>query len=234
MMNFRLATVLPATLLVAGILCFSCTQKRESADATEVSDSLFAGSPRELPSGGFLNELDDPERDDWQKPGVVIGQFGNLEGKRIADIGAGTGYFTFRLAAAGADVLAIDIDPNFLEHIEEVALEAGANGSVKTRISPPESPSLAANEIDGALIVNTASFLPNRTLYFQEIFAGLSPGGKIVVVDFKPSPSPVSPAENLLISSEKLVSELKAAGFQRVSVDMRSLPYQYMVTAVKP
>lgn len=222
------------------VLSFSCGSGGEKEPAGGAEETVTSGEQEsntvgEKHKNGFFNELDDPERDEWQKPQLVIEQFGGIANKVIADIGAGTGYFSFRIAATGADVLAIDIDSNFLEHIEEVALEItpALEGEIRTRITPPGSPSLMENEVDGALIVNTVSFLPDRENYFKEIWRGLKNRGRIVIVDFKAEPSPVRPSENLLISSEKLVSELKKTGFRQIAVNTTALPYQYIITAVK-
>lgn len=183
----------------------------------------------------FLNELEDPDRNSWQMPDTVLAKFGKIGDKQIADIGAGPGYFSLRLAARGAGVIAIDIDENFLQHIDEEAIKlpAASAGRIETRLTVSEHPSLAEAEVDGALIVNTAYFLPNRTAYFKDIFVGLKKGGLIVIVDFKAERSPVAPPDNLWISSAKLVTELKAAGFVVKEVDTKSLPYQYIITAIK-
>lgn len=167
-------------------------------------------------------------------PDTVLGKFGKVADMQIADIGAGPGYFSLRLAARGASVIAIDIDQNFLQHIEEEATKLPpSKGSIETRLTVSEHPSLTEAEVDGALIVNTAYFLPNRTAYFKEIFVGLRKGGVIVIVDFKAERSPVAPPDNLWISSTRLVNELKAAGFVVKEVDSKSLPYQYIITAIK-
>lgn len=207
------------------------TGAANSAVADSMPDSVNNRAPVQLNS-----ELDDPERDVWQKPDAVIAEFGNVESKKIADIGAGTGYFSFRMAAKGATVLAIDIDSNFLEHIAKASLDMGSAlpGKIITRISKPDSPSLNENEVDGVLIVNTASFLPDREAYFREAYQSIKPGGKMVIVDFKAERSPVTPSEGLLISSAKLGAELTRAGFRNVQVKSELLPYQYIITGVKP
>src|SRR5690606_25963163 len=55
----------------------------------------------------------------WQKPDLVLSLLGNLKGKTVADIGAGTGFFAFRIANQGARVIAIDIDPRAIAWIDE-------------------------------------------------------------------------------------------------------------------
>ncbi len=224
-------------LFLWAILIFvSCGSGENSrATTTEHTGSEATDSVSVSPIDNFASEYEDPDRSSWQKPDSVLLKFGNLEGKNIADIGAGAGYFTLRLATKGAFVLAIDIEQNFLEHIEEQALRIPREitGTIETRITVPESPSLKEKEVEGALIVNTAYFLPDRTNYFKAIFIGLKKGGRLIVVDFKPERTPVAPPDNLWISSGELVNEIKSAGFTIKEVDVKTLPYQYIITAIK-
>jgi predicted RNA methylase len=55
----------------------------------------------------------------WQKPDLVIQQLGDVNGKTVADLGAGTGYFSRRIAYKGARVIAIDIDPQAIQWMQE-------------------------------------------------------------------------------------------------------------------
>ena len=77
--------------------------------------------------------FEDPARETWQRPDAVIAALGPLEGKTVADLGAGTGYFSVRLAQAGARVLAVDVDPRFLDYIARRKLTAARGGSVSRR-----------------------------------------------------------------------------------------------------
>ncbi len=63
--------------------------------------------------------FDSSERDDWQKPGEVIKYLGEIKDKTIVDVGSGSGYFSFRLVKAEANVIAADIDPEFSQIIEK-------------------------------------------------------------------------------------------------------------------
>ncbi len=87
-----------------------------------------AATPPESAANKFMHHADfqqlvahfeDPARAQWQKPDEVIASLGSLEGKTVADIGAGSGYFTFPLAKKAAKVIAIDIDQRFLDYIEQ-------------------------------------------------------------------------------------------------------------------
>ena len=64
-----------------------------------------------------VKKYEDPRRQNWQDPKFVIEALGNLENKSIADIGSGTGYFTFQLAVPAKKVIAIDIEQRFLNYI---------------------------------------------------------------------------------------------------------------------
>ncbi len=213
----------------------SCQEKSAGQTAVTPQPLDSAAAVGTVSATKFVNELDDPDRDYWQMPDKVLALFGDLAGSKMADIGAGTGYFTFRMAAKGANVLAVDIDSNFLEYIAKAAIELPSPdfGKIETRITGSETPSLLAEEVDGVLIVNTAYFLPNRPNYFMQIYQGLKKGGRLVVVDFKSEPSAVTPPQQLWISSAKLENELKQAGFEVTKKDVDTLPHQYMILAIK-
>ncbi|MTI22163.1 class I SAM-dependent methyltransferase, partial [Fulvivirga sp. RKSG066] len=103
----------------------------------------------------LVEQYEAPDRAKWQNPELVIDKLGIVEGKVIADIGAGSGYFTFRLAQKGASVVAIDIDDRFLEHIENRKAELNNINPelVTTRLSTEEDPLLESEELDVALLV---------------------------------------------------------------------------------
>jgi len=235
-MKVTLASTGKIGLVLLVSICFSCKQKQKGQLHPDMSDSVdvFGVDGVDL-NPIFTNELDDPSRDVWQKPDDVFTLLGDVKGKTIADIGAGAGYFTFRLAAKGANVLAIDIDTNFLEYVEKTAIElpVGDFGAIETRIALPESPSLSPEEVDGALIVNTVVFIPERIRYFSELKNGLKESGVLVVVDFKPGISPVAPPGQSWIASGTLEKELSKAGFLVKTIDSSTLPYQYMILAIK-
>lgn len=233
----RLHYLLP---LWAFIVVAACSGRKDADKAYPATlqkrDSAAIDTSVVESSGLFKSEYEDPDRETWQRPNVVLSRFGALKGQLIADVGAGTGYFTFRLAAKGANVVAIDIDSNFLDHIaeESLAISGADMGTIETRITSRDSPSLEPGEVDGVLIVNTVYFLPQRVSYFRQIYAGLRPKGRLIVVDFKPERSPVAPADKLWVPSTTVINELKSAGFSIIEVDDKSLPYQYMIIATKP
>ena len=103
----------------------------------------------------YAQSFDAPERDAWQMPEQVIAALEIAPGAAVADIGAGTGYFTVRLArdTAAGTVYAVDIEPAMVDYVRRRADEAGL-GNVVGVVADPDSPNLPA-PVDLVLIVNT-------------------------------------------------------------------------------
>ena len=163
----------------------------------------------------LVNTYEDPDRSQWQNPELILQKMGDLENVVVADIGAGTGYFTFRMASQGARVIAIDVDQRFLEYIEERHAELDniiSGDRITTRLAKENDPLLANGEIDIALIVNTYHFMQQRVDYLNKLRPGLKPGGKIIIVDYKIGDMPVGPPENIKVPLSNVKRELEAAG----------------------
>jgi len=153
------------------------------------------------------------------------------------DIGAGSGYFTFRLAEKGANVIAGDVNDEFLEYIN-TKIKGNEVFSIKieTRKLPFDSPILEKEEVDGVIIVNTYHHIENRIAYFSKVKNGLTKEGMLLVVDFmKIHFKEVirGPSYTMRISSTDVIKELQKAGFNKVVVDKELLPYQYIIKAWK-
>jgi cyclopropane fatty-acyl-phospholipid synthase-like methyltransferase len=185
----------------------------------------------------LAESFESPERMETQKPYEVIAMFGDLNGKTIMDIGAGTGYFTFKLAEKGAHVIAGDVDDQFLEFIANKMQSLNiSDEKIELRKLPYDSPKLAPGEVDGVLLVNTYHHIEKRKTYFKEVYNGLKDGGMLMVVDFvkkefeEDIPGP--PIE-MRIASDMVMDELSVAGFKRVDMNTSMLPYQYIIRAFK-
>lgn len=180
----------------------------------------------------LVADFDDPKRAEWQQPAKVIGLLGPLKGKTVMDIGAGTGYFAFRLAEAGAHVISADVDDRFLKLVNDrKAARKLTDAQLVTRKLPFDSPELKPGEADVVLIVNTYHHIEDRPAYFQKVRAGLKPGGRLVIVDFMKKETPVGPPAEMKLSPMDIEPELKAAGFSKQEVLHDALPYQYVITA---
>ena len=175
------------------------------------------------------------EREVWQKPNMVISRMGDLSEKTVADIGAGYGYFTFRMAQTAKKVIAIDIDSTALTVIDEKKklLDAEIQTRIETRQCTPADPNLHPEETDLAVFVNTYIYLADRTAYLRRLKKGVAPGGQLLIIDFKKKSLPFGPPAEYKLSLSEVEREVAEAGWEQVQSDDTSLDYQYIVTAVK-
>ncbi len=127
-------------------------------------------------------------RDGWQQPERVIAALELRGGERIADLGSGTGYFTFRLADAtgpGGRVLAVDIDSLLVDHLAERAAEEGY-ANVEAVLAEPDDPGLADASVDLVFTCNTFHHIQDRVAYFERLRKTLRPGGRVAIVESRP------------------------------------------------
>jgi len=176
-----------------------------------------------------------PERDIWQNPQLIIDRLGDLRGKTVADLGAGTGYFSFKLIENAEKVIAIDIDERFINFINNKLrnLPKDIQLRFEARLGEANNPHLGKEEVDAILVVNTYIYIRNRISYFTKLKQSIKPNGKIAVVDFKELQMPVGPAKQIKVPGYIVVEELKKAGYKNIVLDNSSLDYQYIIIAEK-
>jgi cyclopropane fatty-acyl-phospholipid synthase-like methyltransferase len=161
----------------------------------------------------FAKSFDDPARDAWQMPSRVIDALALKPGMKVADIGAGTGYFSMRLAKvpAGIAVFAVDVEPAMIDHLKKRAAAEKA-GNVTTVLAGAASPNLP-EPVDVVLVVDTYHHLPNRAAYFRDLRKSLKPGGRVAIVDFRKD-APDGPPAHFRFTPQQIQDEMTAAGYQ--------------------
>jgi SAM-dependent methyltransferase len=181
----------------------------------------FSGADR------WAKVFDDPERDRWQKPHEVITALKLAPTAKVADIGAGTGYFAARLAhmTPNGRVYAVDLEPDMVKHLEERAKREGLKNLVAVQ-ARPDSPSLP-EQVDRILLVDTYHHLGDRIAYFKRLRESLRPGGQVAIIDFTPE-SPIGPPPSDRISARKVAEEMTLAGYAQVALH-GFLPNQYFL-----
>jgi SAM-dependent methyltransferase len=115
----------------------------------------------------YISALEDPKRDAYQKPQEVMTALGIKPGGVIADIGAGSGYFTFRLAQHVGDkgkVYAVDVNPDMILHINRRIRELHVS-NVVTVLSDPDDPLLPEHSIDRFFFSESWHHIENQTKY---------------------------------------------------------------------
>ena len=171
--------------------------------------------------------FDDPARDAWQKPHSVIQALELQPNSKIADIGAGTGYFAIRLAhmVPKGTVFGVDTESDMVKYLTDRAKKLNLSNLVVVKATPldPQLP----EKVDLALFVDVFHHIEQRDLYLKSLAASLAPGGRIAVIDFKMD-SPVGPPKESRVSVEQVKNDLNLAGF-KLSKELESLPNQFFL-----
>lgn len=225
--------------LVIIIFLFLVACSVDNDNAQEALTTVTVDSTKKTSGESFdlqVKKWEDPKRQTWQDPKFVIEALGDLNGLTIADIGSGTGYFTFQMAVPAKKVIAIDIEQRFLNYIEDRKSEMYDRQlakKIETRLTTPANPSLLANEVDVVLMVNTIGYIKNREDYLVILRNGISNNGRLIIVDYKIGKMPVGPDELSKVSEANIKLALQNAGFILDKVDNQSLQYQYLIKAHK-
>lgn len=175
----------------------------------------------------WAKEFDKPERDAWQKPEQVLDALHLEPASSVADIGAGTGYFSVRIAKRIPEgkIFAADVEPDMVHYLGERAKREHLNNLI-----PVQAAADAANlpePVSLIIVVDTYHHIGNRTEYFAKLRQSLTPGGRLAIVDFKAG-SPNGPPKNYRVPPEKVTGELGAAGYELVE-SHKLLPRQYFL-----
>lgn len=196
-------------------------------------EDLFKTLARRAWANGYIELLERPNREDVQKSPEIMKALAFRSGERVADLGAGTGYFTFPIAKAVGPtgvVWALDIAPEMLEYLD-FRVKAQNVSNVKLRRVTSDDPQLELGSVDTILMVDMIHYVKDRTAYARKLVPGLAPGGRVVIIDYIPKPvseRPWGPPPEQQFPKAQLDREMAAAGFKVVkSFDF--LPEQYFV-----
>jgi len=166
------------------------------------------------------HKLDAPERLLWLPPAQVIGALAVRPGDTIADVGAGTGYFTLPLAAAAGPqgkVYAVDAQAEMLAHLEQ-KLGAGAASNVELIHAEADTMGLPDACSSLVFLANVWHEFADRAAVLREARRVLRPDGRIAILDWRPDvESTGGPPIDHRISASDTASELQSAGFGRVA-----------------
>ncbi len=176
-----------------------------------------------------LGILEGPDRDAWQMPNEVMDALGITAGATVADLGAGGGWFTVRLArrvGPGGLVYAQDIQPRMIESISRRVSREGLT-NVRTILGTANDPKLPA-ALDAVLIVGTYPEIAAPVTLLSNVAAALKPDGRLGIVDFTlDGGGPGPPLEERI--EPGLVIESAARAGLRLLAHERFLRYQYLL-----
>lgn len=178
-----------------------------------------------------LGLLEGPDRDAWQKPDQIMDALGIADGSTVADIGAGAGWFTIRLArrvGPNGIVYAQDVQPQMLEAIRRRVAREGLR-NVQTRLGHGSTPNLPPHALDAVLVVDVYPEVEDRVTFLRNLAAALKANGRIGIVNYKPGeggPGP-APHEGVRVESRSVEADAAAAGVR--AIGRQNLLYQYLL-----
>jgi ubiquinone/menaquinone biosynthesis C-methylase UbiE len=216
----RLPSTSGAFLLLAGLAAAQDPTPRSHEEMHRLH-----GDPK-----AYIAMLEDPKRDEYQKPDEVLAALQIKPGETIADIGAGSGYFAVRFAARVGEqgrVLAVDIDPEMIRYLNRRVRDAGIR-NVQTVLAEPDDPLLADASVDRFVIVDTWHHIEKQTEYLTLMKKMLKPDGQVVMIDFQKRDLPLGPPMEMKIARADLVRQMESSGF-RLAKEHTFLPYQYFL-----
>ena len=172
-------------ILFALVLSFCVGPARPTSFAQEPAASQSPQRKTSTPYAGDLSIFETPGRDERLHINQVMDALGIAPGKNVADIGAGSGWFTVRAAKKVTDtgtVYAVDINPEAIDYISSRAKKEQLR-NVKAILSKPDDPDLPANSIDCVLLLKTYHEVANPVTLLRNLRASLRPGAHVGIID---------------------------------------------------
>jgi predicted methyltransferase len=180
-----------------------------------------------------LGLLESPDRAAWQKPDQIMDVLKVADGSTVADIGAGAGWFTIRLArrvGPNGTVYAQDVQRQMLEAIRRRVNREGLQ-NVETRLGAGSDPNLPTGALDAVLVVDAYQEVEDRVTFLRNLAGSLRPGGLIGIVNYKPGRGGPGPPENVRVDKSAVEADAAAAGLRVVADE--TLPFQYMLALAR-
>ena len=179
--------------------------------------------------------LERPDREDEERTDLLIENLPIRPGDRVADIGAGTGYFSMPMAevvGTTGTVYAVDIQPEMLAIIDERAERAGIS-HIETVLATDRDPRLARESIDMALFVDAYHEFEWPREVMSAVYANLVPGGKVVLIEYRAEDRRIRIKPLHKMSEQQARVEMEAVGFEFVQ-NSSFLPQQHFLVFEKP
>jgi len=219
--------------LLICLAIFACTtEKAERPNAAitekesvEIDDEIdidlpYPDSLEENPKIDIISS--EPDQTSWKIPNVVIHKMGDLEGQTIADIGAGVGYFAFRLVLRDANVIAVDIDPASIDLMNSIAflnLDDQQKARFETRLAQPDDPLLNDDEVDKAILMHLIGFIEDKQDYLRNLKKSIKKGGQLMIMDFKMKKLPEGyPPKKYRVYPDQLEELLYEIGYEQIEI----------------
>jgi ubiquinone/menaquinone biosynthesis C-methylase UbiE len=229
---FKKASILLSlTFILSASLLTNCSnhQNQHALKQDTAKQHSPASQQRFSDIEKWLSIFEGDKRDAYQKPELVVKSVNVKPGNVVADIGAGTGYFTRRFAVAvgpNGKALGLDIEESMVNHMNEEAKKLGLN-NYEARVVKTDDPELPVNSVDVIFLCNTYHHIDNRVDYFRNVSQSLKNNGRIIIVDFYKD-SDFGPPRDHKLAKEVVNEEMDLAGY-KLRQDLKVLPEQYFL-----
>jgi SAM-dependent methyltransferase len=182
----------------------------------------------------YIAFLERADRAAWQKPDDVVKALGLRGNETVVDVGAGSGYFAFRFAAAlpQGSVVASDIDPEMVRHIHHKAMVEGI-ANLRAVLGKSDDPEVPANA-DLVFVCDVLHHVADRGAWLGKLAGAMRPGARLALIEFREGKLPEGPPENMKIPRAELVRLVTAAGLKLENEQPGLLPYQSFMIFRKP
>jgi len=177
-----------------------------------------------------LGLLDAPDRDLWQRPDQIMDAMAIADASVVADIGAGSGWFTIRLARRVGPqglVYAEDVQRDMITAISRRVGREGLS-NVRPQLGLKNDPRLPERSLDAALLVDAYHEIEDRVGVLRNLARALKPQGRIGVIDFKLDGTGPGPEPDERVSPDVVVKDAEEAGLKLIRQEP-FLPYQYFL-----
>ena len=181
----------------------------------------------------YIQALERPERDEYQQPDKVIEALGLTQGMVVADVGAGSGYFTRRFAKVVGEtgkVLAVDVEQKMLDYNKQELEKQGLANRVGFVLVKPDDPALSENSVDLVFLCNTYHHVEHHGDYWAQIKSALKPNGRVVIVDYyhDERSGKLGFSKHHLVPRERVIENMEKAGLSFLK-EHTFLPRQYFL-----
>jgi ubiquinone/menaquinone biosynthesis C-methylase UbiE len=214
-------------LVPAALVVFACASSSLTAQQHQAPQKPDHMQHKFDDPARYAKSFDDPARDAWQMPARVIETLALSPTSSVADVGAGTGYFSVRLAKAvpKGTVYAVDIEPAMLEHVRQRASAEGLKNIVTVQANATSTN--VPKPVEVVIVVDTYHHLPSRPTYFSEMKKSLAPGGRVAIIDFRKD-APDGPPPEFRFEADQIIGEMKQAGY-KLDARHNFLPRQHFL-----
>jgi ubiquinone/menaquinone biosynthesis C-methylase UbiE len=226
--------------LLAALLLFSCGlacaappalyETRAEHDPDGIGKFYLGREIAHVMGPGGVSWLERSEREIEERPQLLIDALEIKPGQTIADLGAGSGYYSFRIAPLVGErgtVLAIDVEPRMLTIVSERAKRDGVK-NITTVLGTPSDPNLEPNSVDLLFMVDVYHELAFPFEVMTKVREALKPGGRVALIEYRAEDPAVMIKPVHKMSERQVIRELTAAGFRHQKT-VRTLPLQHLV-----